>query len=68
MKRYLVEKVHFVFSWMNVDVDILRTNFNRHVHERVAALGKVRAVHHLDRLLDGRRVDLEMRTKIILKN
>jgi len=49
--------VDFVFSGMNIDVDVLWADLKRHVDKRVTAFGQISAVHHLDGLLDGRRVD-----------
>ena len=59
--------MYFVFCGMNIDVNVLRIYLQRHVHEGVAALRQVRAVHHLDGLFDGRRVNLRPKKQNLLK-
>ncbi len=48
-----MQEVDLVFRGVNVDVDIFRSNLERHVHKGVAALREVSSVDHLNRLLES---------------
>lgn len=53
----LVEEVHFLFGWVDIDIDPLRVNLETEVNEGAAILGKEAGICLLDGLPDVGRLD-----------